>query len=402
MQFAGPFIINPSKLCIKQNDIDALRPPANGTISQSQLKVLNSLLLRLQTELIESAHCYKECIQNLTDSDVFKRALQNTIRAQSQIQQIPQRIQSEEVQKPIVQAPRSVAQGPPLIPVNQQDQAWVPHSGKAARSANHKRPRPKMSGVKHDKPKRQNSVKSDKPKDFKKIDLSGDKPIWGYVDQFFGTLPSDEDLERLLSSPKYDVREIPIQEHWSQRLIPIVLAQREVRKNSNISIPPLPPPSNLDVSEFWTDRTPTFQMEDQQMLNTSTIHRLLSAFVTTEPVQKKESPKVLYLKTSPLPPSISFDSYLSHSFDERLKWELESVDLSPHGIQKSMDGNIFAQEIEEYQKSLDEIAPKLENYKKRLFRKINQYRENERKRVDYNRKFTSIVEKYNEGGFRLP
>lgn len=402
MEF-GNLFIKPNILCIDQNDIDSLRAANSGSLSQSQLKDLQSLIFRLHSSLIDSFQHYRDQFQHLTESDKFKKSLEMAFRAQSQIPPIQQRFQSEEVPKPMVKVPQPIMQGPPLVPVNKQDPAWTPRtSSKTKGSTNHKRPRPKMNEVKQDKPKRQNSSKSDKHKDFKKIDLSGDKQIWSYVDQLFGQLPSNEDLERLLSVPKYDAVDMPQQEHWSQRMIPIVQAQKESRKNSNILMPPLPPPSSQDVSEFWADKMPTFQMEDQQMLNTSTIHRLLSAFVATEPMPKSDAPKTQYLKSNPLPPHVSFDSYLSLPFDERLKWELESIDLSPDGIQKNMDGGPFAQEIEEYQKSLNEIAPKLEDYKKKLFKRISEFREKEKKRIKYNRNFAEIVEKYNDGEFRTP
>ena len=456
------YFINPLELGIEQKDVDALRPPGSGSIQQSQLIDLRSHLLRLSALLIDKQHLFDENFKKMTETEKFKRAYENTIRSQTQNTTSPKFSPDLIAPKPFLQQtmPNSPGMGPftqeqkiqrsnsiggnavgfhmmdslggigqgisqnihgreramnPTIASNPALSSVMPPpnvmgiplpvgsgklkgNSKGTGNAKAKNPRPKVSETK-EKAKTKKE-KAEKQKDFKRIELSGDKAIWSNVDQFFGSLPSEEDIERLLTVPNYDLNPPVNPEHWSQRFIQIAQQPRESRKNTPLSLPPLPPPASSDVSDYWKDTTPTFQIEDTQMLNTSTIHRLLAALVVAEPMDEtNHALHEEYLKTSPLPPKQTYNQYLSFSFDERLKWELESVGLSPDGLQKNMDDGPFDRELQDYQEKLKAIAPKLEKYKAKILAQLPRFKQNEQRRIKQNRTFLALVEEYNTGAF---
>ncbi|EAX97573.1 hypothetical protein TVAG_064140 [Trichomonas vaginalis G3] len=370
-----PFI-NPNDLSVSQSDLDTLRRIVSEDLSQSQLSELWKLVLKLQASLIDKQKLFEAQFQKLTQTELFRRAVNIALNTQQQAS-----ISIETKPKP----PMPI----PMEPKPKPQQKFAKNEGVS------KRPRGNNKEIKQDKPKRQNN-KPDKPKELKRIDLTIDKPIWGMTDLFLNPIPSDYDLKTLLEVTIDNNPEIPKEEHWNQRLLRIITNPREGRVRQQIKLPPAPPPADNEISEYWQEQVPSFQVEDQQMLNSGAIHRLLSSLVVTLPLESKAHTKKPFLRINPLPPKIPFNHYFSLSYEQRLSLELESLGLSTENcvMLNSTDGP-FKKELDSYRQQLAEIKPKLDEYYNKISSEINDYRRKEQYRNRMNSQFLSLVHEYN-------
>lgn len=373
----SPFIV-PNDLSVSQSDLDTLRRMSSENLSQSQLTELRKLVLNLKVTLIEKQTKFKDQFEKFTKTDLFRQAVEYALRSQ---------------QHPIAMEIKPPMAPPVPMPVEVKPKPQPKYSKNDGAS---KRPRGNNKEIKQDKPKRQNSQKPEKPKEIKRIDLTNDKPIWGMTDIFLNPIPNDNDLKNLLEVTLQDQQEIVPEEHWSQRLSKIVTAPREGRARAQIKLPPAPPPGDDEVNEYWIEHVPSFQIEDQQMINSGIIHRLLSSFVCSAPLEPKKQKKKPFLRINPLPPKIPYNHYFSLSYDQRLLLELKSLGLSSENcVQMNTSDGPFITELDSYREKLAEIKPKLESYYQQICSELTDMRRKEQNRLRMNSAFVQLVQEYN-------
>lgn len=216
----------------------------------------------------------------------------------------------------------------------------------------------------------------------KKIKLGEDMNIWKNTEIFFNKdFPTKEQIEKVFADDRGHLNRLPQNipgEHWTK------IITRFAERNG------LPAPicvqnDKVDMSNFWNTNKIHFQIEEPQKKTETTINLLLNALVESAPIErvKKENGPRSRAKKHMLAPRIPYDSYLSLDFDQRLDLELKSIGLGAQsGADKaSCDDGPFSEEIEKYNERLNEIVPKLEDYKKKVLPNIDEYIKEYRKMV---------------------
>ncbi|KAK8890970.1 hypothetical protein M9Y10_028171 [Tritrichomonas musculus] len=99
-----------------------------------------------------------------------------------------------------------------------------------------------------------------------------------------------------------------------------------------------------------------------------------------------------YLPTHVPAPQLEFNDYLSHSFEERLEFELQSAGIHrpSHQLQAT---NSLAQEIEKYREELSKIQPQINEIKEEIITNYPIYKEDESRRLSELRAFNDLLPK---------
>ncbi|KAH0785798.1 hypothetical protein GPJ56_010198 [Histomonas meleagridis] len=221
--------------------------------------------------------------------------------------------------------------------------------------------------------------------------------VWLQLEPLFKKLPSRQELTTICH-PNYNFDVLPKRQHWRDCLEPYVeRTRRETKKK--IYSPPPPPPPPTEKLDYWKTNAPPFQMEEAQKQISSTMHYLLSAFVEAKPIKTeknanndRQGPPIHML-----PPELPFDDYLSHSFDERLEFELQAV-----GLQKpdNDEGETlpFANDITEYQKEIEKNQKIIDEIEKNILDNLDKYKEQEENRIELENTFyRMLMESQNSG-----
>lgn len=211
--------------------------------------------------------------------------------------------------------------------------------------------------------------------------------IWQRVEAFFRPVPTDAEIESIFSDrlANSTVPDLPNGIHWSQRFATLV------QKSQGRALPP-PGPSmgSAEISSFWRNEPPPFQLEKMQLRNESVFHSLLSAFVEAEPEKTEENGENHEDSVEDssegghvLLPFVEFDPYLSHGFETRLKLELESAGLDKCSEKVETPHNAFDIEIRELQDQVEtELRPELDRLKQRLMKLMPAIRAKQAKMAD--------------------
>ena len=228
--------------------------------------------------------------------------------------------------------------------------------------------------------------------------------IWVRSDPLFQQLPTEDEIVEICKAIEVDKMFIKTTKHrhWSDILKSVVdNTQKESRKSKTpIAYPPPKPPEPHDIDVYWKAREPPFQIEDIQMQNRSTLHLLLSAFVEAAPLPKsEEASDGDILPTHVLLPHLDFDDYLSHSFEERLEFELESAGLQKQPGATEAD-NVFASDIQRLKEEIDALQPAIDQMRDEILAQLPEYRKDKDRRMTEYQEYTELLKELNRRSHR--
>ncbi|EAY05490.1 hypothetical protein TVAG_080820 [Trichomonas vaginalis G3] len=169
--------------------------------------------------------------------------------------------------------------------------------------------------------------------------------------------------------------------HWTEKFKFLFQKGRQTKRTRQKVNPKMPPtPMNMnDISPFWNEYFPKFQVEKTQKCQRSKIHCLLSCIVQCDPPSNtNKTPR--RKKTNPLAPNIPYHNYLQLPYEDRLELELKSLELYPQTeTENAFQGNLPAT-INKYEEELTEIRTELKAFQKDLIEKIPEIRKKEEDR----------------------
>ena len=168
---------------------------------------------------------------------------------------------------------------------------------------------------------------------------------------------------------------------------------KDTRKYPKLLLPPGPPPSPNDLSDYWINNSPLFPIESSHRQNCVSIHFLLSSFIELDSNLLKNDfkKKSLFLPLNVLAPKLLNDKYLCFSFEDRLNFELESIGLNKSFTTISQKDDTFSNEIEKLKHQIDEIEPKLEETRKKLLLDLPIYRKDEDRRINEQEELQDLI-----------
>ena len=256
----------------------------------------------------------------------------------------------------------------------------------------------KNQGRRHEKPNQANvqkNTQSDRAQTKERHTNAAHFNIWQRVDQFFKPVPSDAEIDQLFGDrlAGITVPDIPDGVHWSQRFSVIVK-----KAKGKALLPPGPGVVDGDVSKYWENNPPAFQLEDMQLRNRSLLHCLLSALVEAKPEEltpeerEKRRREDSFVRSHILLPSVEFDPYLCHGFDTRLRLELESAGLDKYDGELDHMNNEFEAEIKDLKEQVEtELKPELERLHREVEDALPRIRENQAKQANHAAIYRAMV-----------
>jgi len=217
--------------------------------------------------------------------------------------------------------------------------------------------------------------------------------IWVKSSPFFAPLPTTDDINKMFSiksdrnssEPNFELIVKGTKKHWSETMMERVKSLiKDTRKFPKLLMPPGPPPSPYDRSEFWNTNSCPFPIENAHKFNCDTIHCLLSSLVEVDTQTRKmktSNNEVLYLPLNVLAPSIESEKYLCFPFTSRLGFELESIGLNKNESMINTKEDAFSSDIENLRKNIEEIEPRLEELKRSILKQLMKFSEDEERRI---------------------
>ena len=151
--------------------------------------------------------------------------------------------------------------------------------------------------------------------------------IWTKSAPFFAKIPTDEQIQKILTVPEPPDREnIQTSEKWDTLLQKYVDLTRSV---TSCTLEDLPNRKafNESVSDYWKNANPSFHMERSLKKNKTQLHTLLSALVKEDPIDESTAQFTQDRKEMSLLPELCGVGYASLPFEERLRIELESCGM---------------------------------------------------------------------------
>jgi hypothetical protein len=239
-------------------------------------------------------------------------------------------------------------------------------------------------------PQKQNNLRRQDPRAHKRQNIThadrsrsnaaNSNNVWNRVETYFQPLPTEAEFDQIFARqvlPEIEEITEPI-EHWS-----LAFANPTTRANGRAMLPPGPPASPDDISDYWTKTRQWFQIEQCQKNNSSILNRLLNSFVEAEQLPAHENGKVkpLFLRTHGLLPRMQA-GYLHYNFDARLGFELDSLDLRR---QEKSDGNVapFQDEVKQDMVEIEtKILPELHHYYREFKNCLPRWRIAEQRKKD--------------------
>lgn len=253
--------------------------------------------------------------------------------------------------------------------------------------------------------------------------------IWVRSASLFRPLPTEDDIDKIFDFFTINTNNSLLNDRlirnknkndsrpylWSEHLNEIVQAsQKETKKSSSgrqLMHLPQPPPAPDDISEYWTNRTPTFPISDLQKENRSVVHCLLSAFVEAYPEDPSQNGDIIasnsennsdddedfndvndsFLGMHAPVPQIEYDEYLCLPFEERLEIELKFAGLEKPAHSMENGSNVFAQDIEQLKKEMVNQQPQIEYFKNEIKEKLPMYKFDEERRISGQQTFQELI-----------
>ena len=211
----------------------------------------------------------------------------------------------------------------------------------------------------------------------KMIPIEPNEIIWDNTDIFFKNLPPLNKLEDLLNKFSTSPYGCPIDtskifgqlpvEHWTVRI------NRLAKEKGLKQLPHVNINANR-LHTFWKQNKLSFQIENIQKKQDSTLQRLINALVESPPIERGdkdiEIPK--RARRHMLAPQIPYIPYLSLDFEQKLELELNSLGLGVSGDTSTKDpnDNAFTKEIQSYTEQLNQIIPKIGEYREKILEEM--------------------------------
>lgn len=297
----------------------------------------------------------------------------------------------------------------PITPIHSQNQI-APNEklgGAFGASKRSHQAQQKPNLQKPDKPHSSKSSRSDGS--FRLIEQDLNTPahpldIWLRSEPIFRALPSADEINLVCQPIDQDqlTATPPNRTPWFDTLRKaydntISLIKDKRSSANSLKAPPGEPPPNNAISDYWAKRQPPFQVERMQKTNKGAIHYLLSSFVETRPLPPDHEfhsiPQDDIIPIHVLLPQLECDDYLSHSFEDRLEYELQLAGLGDIEEDEQVDDNMFQDDIESYKNDMKQYQKQIDKIKNEILAKLPEYKRDEERRLMETQEYGAILAK---------
>lgn len=200
--------------------------------------------------------------------------------------------------------------------------------------------------------------------------------VWERSQVFFGPIPDRKMIDEMFASALPKERPpIRIETHWITKMRNAVFLTRKTERR-HIESPPPENPSPNSIAQFWVGRSLPFQIDKSQKNYQNLTQNLLSAFVFVQNDEKTDikGPKTeSKRKLKMLAPRIGYHPYLQLTYEERLKTELEALELLPGEGEAESTSNSLMKMNHELDSEINASKEEILKYKNMIFENLEKY-----------------------------